>query len=197
MTTGARRGELCPIRWSAVSLDEGRETIWLRHGIRRDGGRPEEAELKTHQQRRLALGPETVAALREHRDRCHQRSAALGLELRADAFVFSGVPDGSMFPKPDAVTHRYDRLGLATTFHKLRHYSATELIAAGVDVRTVAGRLGHAGGGTVWSRCAGSGRQETAHRLRATQASLQPLTSTAMAGTQAEAQPTPHTGRQV
>ncbi|WP_218130031.1 tyrosine-type recombinase/integrase [Pseudonocardia oroxyli] len=30
-----------------------------------------------------------------------------------------------------------------TTYHKLRHYSATELIAAGVDPRTVAGRLGH------------------------------------------------------
>jgi integrase len=36
-----------------------------------------------------------------------------------------------------------------TTFHKLRHYSATELIAAGVDIRTVAGRLGHGGGGTT------------------------------------------------
>jgi nucleoside-diphosphate kinase len=33
--------------------------------------------------------------------------------------------------------------------HQLRHYSATELISAGVDVRTVAGRLGHGGGGTT------------------------------------------------
>ena len=36
--------------------------------------------------------------------------------------------------------------------HKLRHYSATELIAAGVDPRTVAGRLGHGGGGTTTLR---------------------------------------------
>jgi hypothetical protein len=41
------------------------------------------------------------------------------------------------------------RLGIRTTFHKLRHYSATELIRAGVDIRTVAGRLGHAEGGTT------------------------------------------------
>jgi site-specific recombinase XerD len=34
----------------------------------------------------------------------------------------------------------------------LRHYSATELIAAGVDVRTVAGRLGHGGGGATTLR---------------------------------------------
>jgi site-specific recombinase XerD len=40
-------------------------------------------------------------------------------------------------------------LNIATTLHKLRHYSATELIRAGVDVRTVAGRLGHADGGTT------------------------------------------------
>jgi hypothetical protein len=31
------------------------------------------------------------------------------------------------------------RLGINSTFHKLRHYSATELISAGVDARTVAG----------------------------------------------------------
>jgi integrase len=38
---------------------------------------------------------------------------------------------------------------MRTTVHKLRHYSATELIRAGVDVRTVAGRLGHSDGGTT------------------------------------------------
>lgn len=41
------------------------------------------------------------------------------------------------------------KLEIKTALHKLRHYSATELIAAGVDVRTVAGRLGHSGGATT------------------------------------------------
>jgi len=157
MTTGARRGEVCAIRWPAVNLDEGRESVWLRHGIRKDGRRGwVEAELKTHQQRRLALDVETVAALREHRVRCEERAASLGLELRADGFVFSESPDSSTFKIPDSVTQRYDRLaarlGIVTTLHKLRHYSATELIAGGVDIRTVAGRLGHAGGGTTTLR---------------------------------------------
>ena len=44
------------------------------------------------------------------------------------------------------------RLGFDTHLHSLRHYSATELIAAGVDVRTVAGRLGHSGGGSTTLR---------------------------------------------
>jgi DNA-binding transcriptional regulator YhcF (GntR family) len=73
------------------------------------------------------------------------------MTLGDDAFVFSLAVDGSEHLKPDSVSQRYarlaTRLGLSTTIHKLRHYSATELISAGVDVRTVAGRLGHGGGG--------------------------------------------------
>lgn len=45
-----------------------------------------------------------------------------------------------------------ERLGIKTTLHNLRHYSATELISAGVDLRTVAGRLGHSGGGATTLR---------------------------------------------
>ena len=78
------------------------------------------------------------------------------LMLAADAFVFSGAPDGSTYLTPGALTQRYnrlaERLGIDTNLHKLRHYSATELIAAGVDVRTVAGRLGHSGGGATTLR---------------------------------------------
>jgi integrase len=44
------------------------------------------------------------------------------------------------------------QIRVRTTIHKLRHYSATELILAGVDIRTVAGRLGHAGGGATTLR---------------------------------------------
>jgi integrase len=43
-------------------------------------------------------------------------------------------------------------LGIDSHLHALRHYSATELLTAGVDVRTVAGRLGHGGGGATTLR---------------------------------------------
>lgn len=60
-------------------------------------------------------------------------------------------------------------LGFDTHLHQLRHYSATELIAAGVDVRTVAGRLGHSGGGTttlkVYSAWVAEADQKAAGRL--------------------------------
>jgi site-specific recombinase XerD len=60
------------------------------------------------------------------------------------------------------------------TIHKLRHNSATELISGGVDVRTIAGRLGHGGGGTTtlrvyaaWVSEAGRRAQQGEHRATA------------------------------
>jgi integrase len=45
-----------------------------------------------------------------------------------------------------------ERLGIDTHIHALRPYSATKLLTAGIDLRTVAGRLGHGGGGATTLR---------------------------------------------
>ena len=51
------------------------------------------------------------------------------------------------------MTHRYRRyarrVGITSSLKELRHYSATQLLAAGTDLNTVAGRLGHAEGSTT------------------------------------------------
>lgn len=56
------------------------------------------------------------------------------MTIADDAFVFSYGPDHQRHCDPDATTHRYSRmtaaLGIDTHLHALRHYSATELIAA-------------------------------------------------------------------
>jgi len=70
-----------------------------------------------------------------------------------DAFAFSPDPSGRMPWNPDTMTHRYRRyarrVGIASSLKELRHYSATQLLAAGTDLNTVAGRLGHAEGSTT------------------------------------------------
>jgi integrase len=170
MTTGARRGELCALRWRHVDLDHG--VLTLERSISQDDEDVREKDTKTHQQRRVALDPETVAALAEHRSACEDRAAALGTSLDHDAFVFSLTPDGSTHLLPRSVTQRYrrltQRLGIDSHLHTLRHYSATELIRAGVDVRTVAGRLGHGGGGATTLRVYAAWISESDQRAAST-----------------------------
>jgi integrase len=154
MTTGARRGELCALRWSDLDLTNA--VIHLHASIAQHGGRRWTKDTGTHQQRRVALDSETVAVLTEHLDRWCERVEPLGIKLAPNAYVFSLAPDASTPLVPDSVSQRYSkmaaRLGIETHLHSLRHYSATELISSGADVRTIAGRLGHGGGGTTTLR---------------------------------------------
>lgn len=141
MVTGSRRGELCALRWRDIDLAGG--VLSIERAIAQLGATKWVKDTKTHRSRRLALDPETVALLMAHNALCTSRSAAVDVALSPEAFVFSPVPDCSQHLNPESVGQRYSRrakrLGIATTIHKLRHYSATELIAAGVDIRTVAG----------------------------------------------------------
>lgn len=152
MTTGMRRGELCALRFFRIDFGEG--VIDLRSNW--VGGK--EKDTKTHQSRRIALDAETLVLLDEQRLRIKERVQVLGREFSEDLFVFSGTktPDHSKPYPPNAVTQRYKdmaaRIGVRTHLHALRHYSATELLSAGVDIRTVAGRLGHGGGGATTLR---------------------------------------------
>lgn len=154
MITGSRRGEICGLRWRHIDLDSG--VLHMEKAIGQDDAEVWEKDTKTHQDRRIVLDPDTVELLTEHWERCATRARELGFDLSRDAFVFSQHPDGSAPLKPASVTQRYRRLvhslGLDTHLHALRHYSATELIGAGVDIRTVAGRLGHGGGGSTTLR---------------------------------------------
>lgn len=154
IVTGVRRGELCALRWRDVVLSTG--VISVSRSIGQRNKDTWEKDTKDHQHRRIAVDEETVGILVEHRQRLEDRCAALGEPAPDVAYVFSLAPDNSTYMRPNSVSERYsdlaDRLGIATSLHKLRHYSATELIAAGVDIRTVAGRLGHGGGGTTTLR---------------------------------------------
>ncbi|WP_035288786.1 tyrosine-type recombinase/integrase [Actinokineospora spheciospongiae] len=156
MTTGMRRAELAGLRWSRVDLDA--EIIEIRRTFVQSKGVGREKDTKTHQLRRLALDSETVAILRAHKKWYAEQLALVGLEFAEDMFVFMGsrsVDPNVPYP-PDAISRRYKRmaaaLGIDTHIHALRHFSATELLTAGVDLRTVAGRLGHGGGGATTLR---------------------------------------------
>jgi hypothetical protein len=99
--------------------------------------------------RRISLDQDTIAVLEEHRDRAQARAKLLDVGSIDEWYLFSSDPAYGRPLNPDWVTHRYTDMAaeqrISTHLHELRHYSATELLSAGVDLATVSGRLGHGG----------------------------------------------------
>ena len=152
-TTGARRGELCGLRWEDVDFT-GR-TITIRHAIVEDNrGIAIEKDTKTHAARRIALDEMSVASLAQHRDSSIANARSCGAELARRAFVFSRSPISDTPWVPNDVSKAFGtvrkRLALdGVRLHDLRHFAATRLLGAGVPVRTVSGRLGHSNASTT------------------------------------------------
>ena len=151
-STGARRGELVALRWSDVDLAAG--VVHIRRSLvgSRDG--LVEKDTKTHQARRVALDATTVGLLVEHRRLAAALADDCAVDLPASAFVFSNEVGGITPWHPNSVTRSFNRVrdaaGLdGVRLHDLRHFVASRLLAAGVDVRTVAGRLGHRNAATT------------------------------------------------
>jgi integrase len=147
VATGARRGELVALQWRDVDLDRGSLTI--SKGIVVSKSRIEIKSTKTDRVRVVALEGGTVDLLRRHRAYCESGAAAVAASLDPDSWVFSPRPGNSEPYRPGTITHWFGGLLAAHGFagfswkDATRHFSATQMVGAGVDVRTVAGRLGH------------------------------------------------------
>ena len=92
----------------------------------------------------------------EHLDAAPASLADYGLGLPDDAYVFSNDPTGASPWNPDWATHKAGELataaGVKLNIKGLRHYTASQLLAARFDLRNTAARLGHGGGGATTLR---------------------------------------------
>lgn len=138
---GARRSEIAALRWDDLVGDRLR--IDSSVAVVRQGSRtsPQEPELvdditKTANRRVLTLDEGTVAMW----------GALRASYVDAGEWVFGRFQPAN----PDRIGWWWGRArrlaGIDSTWrlHDLRHWSATEAIGSGHDIRTVAGRLGHA-----------------------------------------------------
>jgi integrase len=145
--TGARRGELCALRWTDLDEDAGTLTI-ARSVYATAGGGWAEKTTKSRQVRRIGLDSTSLDVLRRVRQASRDLCASLDLEPLTDGFIFSRSPVGAEPVGPNTVTRFAKRAAarskVDTHLHALRHFSASQAIAAGFDPVTVGGRLGHA-----------------------------------------------------
>lgn len=134
---GLRRAELAALQWTDLEGDQ----LTIDSSacvVRRDGeSSVEDVATKTGNRRVLTLDPATVDAINDMRVDREQISP----------YLFSDTTGPA---NPDRIGWWWSRAreqsGIARKWrlHDLRHWTATTAITTGHDVRTVAGRLGHA-----------------------------------------------------
>lgn len=140
--TGMRRGEVAGLKWS--DLDTGARRLSISRTLQNVGGRPTEFGVKTSTSRRcIDLDPATVAIL----VRWQLRLAEDGLPAGSDDWMFCNIKGRSLNPESTSqlFTRAVARSKLPRIrYHDLRHTHASLLVAAGVPIKVVTERLGHA-----------------------------------------------------
>lgn len=144
-TTGMRRGEILGLRWSDVDLRARRLSVT--HTILTVSYQITPGTPKTSRGRRsIALDPETIRILAAHRAR--QTSERLEAAAYVDQGLVFARNDGRPV-HPDYFSQTFDRavrrLKLPKIrLHDLRHTHASLGLAAGIPVKLMSERLGHA-----------------------------------------------------
>jgi integrase len=145
-TTGLRRGELLGLSWEAVDLEAG--TLAIKRALIEGKSEPRFSEPKTKRSRRsIALDPQSVAVLRAHRKRQAAERLAWGPAYRDQGLVFCRENGSPIWPRSFSrmfERHATDGGLPAIRLHDLRHSFATIALQAGVHVKVVQERLGHA-----------------------------------------------------
>jgi integrase len=145
-STGMRRGEVLGLRWTDVDLDQAR--VAVQQTLVVAGGLVVTSGPKTSRGRRsVALDSRTVAALRAWRAAQAAERLAWGPSWTDSGLVFTRE-DGTVI-HPQRLSKAFDRHVRSAKlprirFHDLRHTHASLGLAAGVPVKVMSERLGHA-----------------------------------------------------
>ena len=140
--TGMRRGELMGLTWSHVDLENGHIRVAQSMTAFNELKEPKSEAGK----RVIAIDPITVESLRTWKQFQADALAILELKQSKDTPVCCSDKGGFLNPtnysrwwRAFAEAHGFKGLKL----HELRHTQATQLVANGVDMKTVQYRLGH------------------------------------------------------
>lgn len=144
--TGMRRGEVAGLRWADVDFEK--RLIHIRQAIVVVEYALEFTDLKSDNgERTIDVNDDVIRALQACRRRQAEERLLLGSGYEDRDLVFAR-PDGTP-THPELISETFDRVVTRSDlprirFHDLRHTHATLLLKAGVPIKVVSERLGHA-----------------------------------------------------
>jgi integrase len=155
LDSGARKGELCGLRWEDVDFERG--TVTFIRQLTKPGRSPEFGPVKNGVPRTVDLAADTIDLLKAHKRsqselKMRNRTAYndLGLVFAKEWGDLHGREDSLGLPlqSNNLGQREFARVLKAAdvrriTLHGLRHTSATLLLKAGVAPHVVQRRLGH------------------------------------------------------
>lgn len=150
--TGMRRGELCGLNWDDIDLNNGIIHITKTLLYTPSKGLYEDTPKTRQSDRAVNIPDDMIELLKAYRSEQEENRCLCGDLWQNNNKVFKTDFGGVM--RPDTLTAWFKKFIRRHNLpdahiHTLRHVSATLLIASGVDLATISGRLGHANKSTT------------------------------------------------
>lgn len=144
-STGARRGELCALRWSDFDSEKGEIAISKNRSVAGNEVIEQDSTKSKNGRREVSIDPETVRVLKAHRIRQTHERLRLGQAWQETGYIFVQEDGKPIHPQTPYQLFKSTarKIGLRSEpFHILRHFHATVLLRQGVPAYVVADRLG-------------------------------------------------------
>ena len=145
LDSGARRSEICALKWNDINFDT--HTLRIDNSLKVVRGVVDEGKTKTPSSNRvIILNNGTIEILKEYKKWQDEYKKQMGKQWKGANRVFISKFGGHMNPDTcskiiNKIVKKYGLDDL--TFHELRHTSATYLINKGMNPKAVSERLGH------------------------------------------------------
>jgi integrase len=152
---GLRRGEVCGLQWTSVSLNRQRLAVVRSaeqtrsnetYSGKRKKTRVRYKAPKSGKGRTISLSETVVRALHDHRIAQAEQLLRIGIRTTGETHVCTNDDGGPL--RPSALTLYWKRLvkklGLPVIrFHDLRHACATHMLVLGINPKVAREKLGH------------------------------------------------------
>lgn len=149
--SGARRSEICALKWNDVDFENN--TILIDNGLKVVNGIVDEAKVKnSYSNRKIIISQACIDLLKEYKSWKDDYKKKIGKMWKNENRIFTSKYGTHIHPDTctDILCQIIKKYNLPKiTFHELRHTCTSLLIDNGVNIKAVSLRLGHSNTNTT------------------------------------------------